>query len=211
MILPSWSGDTNTSSPDTVYRRILLLFGIEFNHVTHLRSSSIEQASAWGLDCFRLAAQTKHMLDILHKHYMSESNRDVLAMMAGFLQNQEYFVPRSLIKIPFEENNVYVTHIFPHYNRWVQEANSRRGDKNEKAAKNFLEVTIPFLAKVVIQDAPYHLARYPTSELSRFFVAQVVQKYPEYAEYCRTAMKQADDLAKARRTAHTQDLNRAAQ
>ena len=211
MLLPSWSGDNNSSAPDTVYRRVLERYGIEFNHVTHLRSSSIEQASTWGLDCFRLAIQSKHMVDKLHKFYMAESNRDVLSMMAGFLENETYFVPRLYVKIPFEHDKVYVTHIFPRYLHWVEEANSRRGDKNKLAAKNFLEKTLPYLAKVVIQDAPYHLEYYPNSEFSQFFRAQVVAKYPEYAEYCRSAIFKAEELAQARNEQQTRNLDRAAQ
>ena len=85
MLLPSWSGVNKISAPDTVYRRVLKSVGVEFNHLTHLRSSGIEQASTWGLDCFRLATHSKHLIDKINRFYMAESNREVLGMMSGFV------------------------------------------------------------------------------------------------------------------------------
>jgi hypothetical protein len=49
MLLESWSGEKNKSHPDTVYRRVLNAVGVIFNHLTHLLSCGIEQASTWGL------------------------------------------------------------------------------------------------------------------------------------------------------------------
>jgi hypothetical protein len=212
MLLPSWSGENNSTSPDTVYRRVLKEVGVEFNHLTHLRSSGLEQASTWGLDCFRLATMSKHLLDKINQFYMAESNRDVLSMMSGFVEDGDtYVVPRTHVEIPFLDNDEYVTHIFPRYLTWVAESQSRTGDKNWRAAKNFLFSVLPCLARIVIQDAPYHLIKYPSSEFSRFFRAQVYVKHPAYAEYCRTAIQKAEDFANARRDTETRDLNSAAQ
>jgi hypothetical protein len=212
MLLPSWSGVNNTSAPDTVYRRVLKQVGVEFNHLTHLRSSGLEQASTWGLDCFRLATMSKHLLDKINRFYMAESNRDVLSMMSGFVEEGDtYVVPRSQVEIPYLLNNEYVSHIFPRYLTWVAESESQNGDKNRLAAKNFLFSVLPCLARVVIQDAPYHLVKYPSSEFSQFFRAQVYLKHPAYAEYCRSAIEKADEFASARRDSETRDLNSASQ
>jgi hypothetical protein len=213
MLLHSWSGETNISAPDTVYRRVLKSVGVEFNHLTHLRSSGLEQASTWGLDCFRLATMSKHLLDKINRFYMAESNREVLTMMSGFVEEGDtsYVVPRTQVEIPYLLNDEYVSHIFPNYCTWVAESQSRNGDKNKLAAKNFLFGVLPCLARIVIQDAPYHLEKYPSSEFSRFFRAQVYVKYPAYAEYCRSAIKKADEFATARRERATKDLNSAAQ
>jgi hypothetical protein len=212
MLLGSWSWENNRSQTDRVYHRILDLVGIAFNHLTHLRSAGLEQASTWGLDCFRLATMSKHLVDKINRFYMAESNREVLSMMAGFIQEFEsYFVPRTHVEIPFKENNVYVGHIFPRYDAWVEEFESRNGDKNKIAAGNFLYKTLPLLARVVIQDAPYHLKKYPDSEFSQFFKGQVVIKYPEYGEYCSTAIAKAEELANSRNANQTRDLNAATQ
>jgi hypothetical protein len=212
MRLPSWSGEGNGSATDTVYRRVLQKVGVEFNHLTHLRSSGLEQASTWGLDCFRLATMSKHLLDKINRFYMAESNRDVLSMMSGFVEEGDsYVVPRTEIEIPYLLNNEYVSHIFPRYLTWVSESESRQGDKNRLAAKNFLFGVLPCLARVVIQDAPYHLAKYPTSEFSQFFRAHVYLKHAAYAEYCRSAIEKADVFASARRDTATRDLNSATQ
>jgi hypothetical protein len=212
MLLPSWSGEGNGSATDTVYRRVLQKVGVEFNHLTHLRSSGLEQASTWGLDCFRLATMSKHLLDKINRFYMAESNRDVLSMMSGFVQDSEtYLVPRTHVEIPYLLNDEYVQHIFPNYLTWVAESRSRTGDKNRLAAKNFLFSVLPCLARVVIQDAPYHLKKYPSSEFSQFFRAQVYVKHPAYAEYCRTAIEKAEVFANARRDSETRDLNSATQ
>ena len=212
MLLPSWGGVNNISAPDTVYHRVLKNVGVEFNHLTHLRSSGLEQASTWGLDCFRLATMSKHLLDKINRFYMAESNRDVLSMMSGFVEEGDsYVVPRTHVEIPFLENDEYVSHIFPRYLTWVAESQSRTGDKNRLAAKSFLYGVLPCLARTVIQDAPYHLVKYPSSEFSRFFRAQVYVKYPAYAEYCRSAIKKADEFVTARRNTEIRDLNSATQ
>lgn len=212
MLLPTWSGEGNDSAPEPVYRRFLDALGIIFNHLTHLRSSAMEQASTWGLDCFRLATMSKHLLDKINRFYMAESNRDVLHMMSGFREeNDAYFVPRTHVEIPFLANNEYVSHIFPNYQKWLSEFKSPQGDKNRLAAGNFLYKVLPYLARVVIQDAPYHIKKYPDSEFSRFFVQNVMLKHPEYHEYCSTAIGQAAEIAAARNHQETANLNSAAQ
>ena len=143
---------------------------------------------------------------------MAESNRDVLSMMSGFVEEGDsYFVPRTEVEIPYLLNDEYVSHIFPRYLTWVAESQSRHGDKNRLAAKNFLFSVLPCLAWIVIQDAPYHLVKYPSSEFSQFFRAQVYVKHAEYAEYCRSAIQKADEFTSVRRDTATRDLNSAAQ
>ena len=178
MLLPTWCYEGNDSAPDTVYRKVLRFCNIDFNHLTHLRSSAIEQASTWGLDVFRIATMSKHMVDKINRFYMSESNRDVLSMMSGFREEgARYYVPRTLIQVPFSHNKEYVTHIFPGYKRWLQELNSKEGDK-DLSAKNFLHKVLPLLARVVIQDAPYHLHKYPNSPFSKFFRDKLCNPMP---------------------------------
>jgi hypothetical protein len=145
---------------------------------------------------------------------MSESCREVLLMMSGFIQEgASYFVPRTQVEIPAEylPDNEYVTHIFPRYRVWCEEARSPSGDKNKIATKNFLEKTLPYLARVVIQDAPYHLKHYPNSKFSKFFRAQVIHDHPAYAEYCSSTIGRAEEIARARNRNLTRDLNVAAQ
>ena len=133
-------------------------------------------------------------------------------MMSGFVEEGDcYVVPRTHVEIPFLDNNEYVTHIFPRYLTWVAESQSRTGDKTKLAAKNFLFSALPCLARIVIQDVPYNLAKYPNSEFSLFFRSQVYLKYPEYAEYCLTAIQKAEEFANARRDTETRDLSTAAQ
>ena len=116
MLLPSWSYEGNDSAPDSVYRKILGFCKIDFNHLTHLRSSAIEQASTWGLDVFRIATMSKHLIDKINRFYMSESNRDVLSMMSGFREkHDQYYVPCTHIQVPFSHKNDYVSHVFPRY------------------------------------------------------------------------------------------------
>ena len=109
------------------------------------------------------------------------------------------------------ENNNYVRHIFPRYDVWLAQAQSKQGDKNTKASMNFLLKTLPLLARVVIQDAPYHLKYYPESAFSKFFTAHVLNKHPEYAEYCNTAIEKAREITSARNHNQTQGLPVAAQ
>ena len=88
MLLPTWSYEGNGTAPDIVYRKILGFCKINFNHLMHLRSLAIEQASTWGLDVFHIATMSKHLIDKINRFYMSENNRDVLSKMSGF--REEY-------------------------------------------------------------------------------------------------------------------------
>lgn len=155
---------------------------------------------------------SKHLIDKINRFYMAESNRDVLKMMSGFIEEEgeQYFIPRSHVKIPFLQNREYVTHVFPHYVRWLKEYNSDKGDKDQ-SAQNFLLCTIPYLARVVIQDAPHHLKKYPNSAFSRFFRSNLCMKFPEYAEFCKSALGEAHKISELANSEETRDLNPAAQ
>lgn len=86
--------------------------------------------------------------------------------MAGFQKEDAYFVPRALIVLPYQIM-YYVNLLLPQYGRWVQETNSTHGDKSD-AAKNFLELTLPYYVEVLVQDGIYLVRDFPNHPISLF-------------------------------------------
>lgn len=209
MLLKEWSGENNRNAINDVYRRVLQRSGARFNHLTHMRSAGMEFASAEGLDASIIATMSKHILDKIHGHYMTELCRVVLIVMAGFEKDDKYFVPRTEVQIPFEHNNEYVTHVFPNYRIWIEELQSGNGDRHKKAAENFLYKLLPYLARVVIQDAPYWLRYYPTHHWSEFLRTNFLCR-PEYKDFCDQAINKASDIATSRQVNGIENLNEAA-
>jgi hypothetical protein len=54
-------------------------------------------------------------------------------------------------------------------------------DDKHKSARNFLHVTLPFLARVLLQDAPRWIASYPNWFFSRIFQTKMTPAYNLWA------------------------------
>lgn len=213
-LLNSWAqshrerNNSQTSTVDTAYRKVLKdKFGFDTNHLTHLRSSAIEQASSYGLDCMRISTQSKHIQDKINRFYMSQSNPEVLKMMSGFRTEEdgEYFVPRTHLIIPNEDNNKYVEHIFPQYKTWVDDYKS--SNVPSEASKNFLHRVIPYLARTLIQDAPFLIKRYPSSTFAQYYRHWVLRNHPEYQKFNMEAPKMVEDMIDERRANFAKNLH----
>jgi hypothetical protein len=209
MVLQNWSHAKSLTTISKAYNRVLDATDTSFNHVTHLRSSGIERGSTAGLCSSTISTMSKHMTDKLNKYYMTELLPTVMSLMAGFGKDEPYFLPRSEVEIPYCSNNVYIRHVFPQYDRWLEEFSSEQGDKSKIAANNFLYKMIPFLARVVIQDAPYWLKYHPQHDWSVFLNSKVFQGRTDYKLFLSTAIARASQLSGTRQGSGLRDLNEA--
>lgn len=201
MLLDSWATQNRGKKEDSrktvdyAYRKVLKEHcGLDANHLTHLRSSAIEQASTYGLDCMRISTQSKHMMDKINRFYMAESTPEVMKMMSGFrhAEDGEYFVPRSHLEIPFQHQNEFVKHIFPAYPDWIDQYRSCK--QKSKASLNFLFEVIPFLARTLIQDAPFLMKKFPNCAFSCRYEMFVLSQHPEYRKFNTDALQKVKDL-----------------
>jgi hypothetical protein len=87
-----------------------------------------------------------------------------MKVMAGFQMNEEYYVPCTLLEMPWTEGEM-VRAVIPQYEMWVQQYMSPDGD-HTKAASNLLEHTLPFIAVVTLQDGIYWIKHFPDNSAS---------------------------------------------
>lgn len=205
-LLANWSNPGNQSAVDSKYREILEACQVDCNKVTHLRSSGIERASFLGLDHRRIASMSKHYVDVFGRSYSTELDYQVMLAMAGFGTGDSWYVPRAEVSLPRPVERC-VRDCFPRYDHWLQEFNSPRCCKEKRAARNFLVEFLPFVARVVIQDAPFWLREYPDHEFSKFFKCHMPD---QYLAWCRLARQQANALGARRDTAQVQGFGSAA-
>jgi hypothetical protein len=200
---PLIRGWRDNKAANEAYSTILDRCNIRWAKVTHLRKAGVEFASATGeLSADEIATMTKHAASnsgssTLMNHYMTELSKSVLRVMAGFSKDdKEYFVWRTrmlgLEEYCLQNGNISLLHrIFPAYQAWLQERDGPAGDKSD-AAKNFLDVTIPFLASVVVQDGIYWIKEFPDHEVSRLLLYIMPNNFPEFAHSQRQWVRQQE-------------------
>ena len=130
-----------------------------------------------------------------------------MLIMSGHGPNEPYFVPRTEIEeMPYTLDEC-IRKRFHLYNSWLEQLRRRKSDQH-KSAENFLLKVIPFLTKVIIQDAPYWLKYYPEHEYSR----KISNLFPvhSFKEWCTWAIQKATDISESRTIDEVKHLNDAA-
>ena len=114
--------------------------------------------------------------------------------MAGFRKDQEYFVPRSKLSFPDWTNlKDILQRLFPNINRWRAEYSSALGD-DSKAAANFLNELLPYLAMVIFQDGTYWIHKYPDHEVSILLRQVMPARYERWAVDARREAANMNDM-----------------
>lgn len=186
------------------FKRILSACGVEFNHVTHLRSAGIAWASSAGeLPADVLATMSKHRGERIFEAYMTELMPQVMEVMAGFTRGKTYFVPRIEVQLPYSDEEA-VKLCFPSIGRWRDEQASENGDKQQSAV-NFLYHLLPFLARVLLQDGPYWIRYFPNDSHTKRLLRRMP---PPYARWARQeAIQEANRLIETREIRNVDNLN----
>lgn len=169
----------------------------------------MEQASSRGLSADEIATMSKHRKERIFESYMTELFPSVMLVMAGFRKDEAYFVPRTEVDLPDELDNI-VQLCFPKYNQWIRDWNNgQNGGDTHTSTRNFLLHVIPFISRVIIQDAPYFLKYYPNHAYSVF----LKQKLPLsiWRDWAPTALEKAKEISEGRATSSVAALNNAAQ
>jgi hypothetical protein len=189
-----------------VFKQVYEDLGIKWDKTTHIRTQGIDNFARGGGKKEEIGQMSKHSSgDTLDLSYLPELSADVMMIAAGFsrrLGENSYLVDRWRINPndpefallpdnPNANDSDLAALIWPAYNRWVAQHNSTVGALKWKCGTNFLEKTLPFLAKVLVQDGIYWIKAYPQHEVSRLLLSVFGERYVEWGE------KQLAELAKS--------------
>ena len=188
-------------------KRVTNACGISWGKVTHFRKAGMDEASKEGLDDEIISSMSKHTRQKMNQ-YVTELNPTVMKCMAGFSQDDDYFIPRADLLLPdWMNEELLVNTLFPDYHMWTLEQQSVLGEKTD-AAQNFLYVLLPFLAKVIFQDGVYWVDKFPQHEVSRLLRGRMPPNYERWAVSAREEVLAAQ---RRRDTSLIQTYNEAAQ
>ena len=174
---------TKSSSAETAYRSVYQEANISWSKCLHLRKGGMDKAGTAGVGEEAVSTMSKHSTKKIRR-YMPELHSEVMSVMAGFQTNEEYYVPRCLLVLPWSTNEI-TRAVFPQYDTWVQQYFSPQGD-HSVAAKNFLEETLPFLAVVALQDGIYWIKDYPNNSAA----IMLKNTFPNYESWALQARKE---------------------
>jgi hypothetical protein len=125
--------------------------------------------------------------DNFDRSYMCEVSIPVCTTIAGFVPGkEEYFVPRTSIKIPCPIIDI-VRVLFPNYDTWIEETDDpERGDKTV-ASQHFLKNVIPYLTEVILQDGIYWILHFPQNPVVQLLQQSLDGKWPNesYSTWAR--------------------------
>jgi hypothetical protein len=199
-VLPNWRPtEAGRVSCSDCYKSVVEKHcGIQWNKVTHLRSTAMEQTSAAGISADVIATMSKHRGERLFDAYLTELFPEVMLVMSGHRPGDTE-LPYSLDKC--------IRKLFLHYDVWVDQLRSVEGDKH-LSAKNFLYDLIPYLTRVVFQDAPYWLKYYPNCHWSKCLSNLLPVHY--FREWCTQAILKAQQISDMRAVNKVDHLNTAA-
>jgi hypothetical protein len=136
------------------------------------RSSITKYASAGELTAKEIATMTKHGRSksgtaTLLKHYMTVLFSPVLQVTSCFgnKDDKDYIVLQTLFNInafcaQYGDGMEPVDSIFPYYRLWKDQQEADDGN-DSNAANNLISMTLPFFAKVVLQDGVYWMEMFP--------------------------------------------------
>ena len=120
-------------------------------------------------------------------------------VMAGFRRTEEYFVPRTHVRLPYTIN-YYIEKLLPKLPTWRNEASSRFGDKST-CSQNWLFDLLPWFIEVLVQDGIYFIHDFPNHCLSRY----LRNNLPGYE---RWAAQQRSWVREQHATRHVENLRK---
>jgi len=193
-IMQKWgTGKAGYEAARQSYTKVTRACGINWCKVTHLRKAGMDEASKGGVEERAISSMSKHASGEKVSCYVTELNAKLLKYMAGFSDNEEYFLPRSELILPDWITKEQLTDLcFPASIRWRREQQSALGDASE-AARNFLYELLPFLSTVIFQDGIYWIKKFPEHEVSRLLLNKMPPAYERWAESARVEVKLKQD------------------
>lgn len=206
----------NHGAANASYTQVLDANNLKWEKVTHMRKSGIESASAAGLDAQSIGTMSKHQSERgsskMNTVYVTELFPPVLLWAAGYDKNDinSYNNPRTRLQLPIIDNDDVLHAIFPKLEQWKAEQRDENGD-NRECAEHFVNVVLPFLAMVVIQDGIYWIHDYPQSLPSRLLQERMRAVFPGYIRWAHEARQEIIRQAQSVGQVQVETLNATAQ
>jgi hypothetical protein len=199
MKLVSWE---SLQSHASQFKRVYEAAEVYWLKNTHIRLQGIDRAHFRGAPHESIRQLSKHTPDKLSGAYMPELPPDTMHVNAGFSMRrgfeEEYFVPRALLNLDeFGDADERTALIFGKVTEWREQAASRIGDKS-KAAENFLNKTLPFLATVAIQDGIHWVNDFPQHAVTLYLVRVLGERYLTWASNARNEVERMTQDLQAR-------------
>jgi hypothetical protein len=176
----------NTTSAEAAFKAVYQEADIQWSKCLHLRKGGMDKAGTAGVSEEAVSTMSKHSTSKI-KQYVPQLHSGVMTVMAGFQTNEEYYVPRCFLDMPWTPDEM-VRAIFPQYESWRQQYLSPQGDDSE-AARNFIQETLPFLSMVALQDGIYWIKMYPNNSASTI-LKNTFPNYEAWASQARSAVIQ---------------------
>ena len=126
---------------------------------------------------------SKHRHGKIEKSYLTELFPPVMRLMANMEKNEDTDFPRTLLDLPWTTEALF-TIIFTKRITWLAQW-SCENDGKSKAADNFLNKILPFLAKVVVQDGIYYIRDFPEHQYSRLLKKVMPPDFERWAQNAR--------------------------
>jgi len=140
--------------------------GVTCCKLTHLRTLAVQHAGSEGLAPWQINTMTKHMLEKINSAYQSEVDKTTMKVMAGFSQDESYFVPRTFVATPLPIEQLCHL-LLPNLAEWRIQAESPQGDKST-CCRHFLWDIVPFLVEILVQDGIFLIRDFPDHPMSSF-------------------------------------------
>lgn len=135
--------------------------------ITHHRTASVQYGGSQGLTAEQISTFTKHKLDKLHSAYMPEVEEETLKVMSGFRKWETRYVKTEHVVYP-RERLLYLKagtkHLLPHYDRYIREHTSSRGDHSTCADKFLLHI-LPYFVDTVLSCGFWFIKDFPKHPL----------------------------------------------
>lgn len=169
---------------------------------------------------------TKHRDNNFTRSYRAEMCVQIACTLAGFLPKEDddkYFVPRAHTQLPNnldndkQKYNELVDHLFPVLKVWKEELESEDGDKDHyESAYHFLNVVVPWLTKILIQDGVIWIKMFPSNSAKNILVHKMTVDPKgvalmgglNYSQWAASARNQIKTMIDARKLAiESRDLS----
>ena len=137
--------------------------------LTHHRTNAVQRAGSESMAPHQISTMTKHVLDKMHQAYYPEVDKKLCAVMAGFSNDEKWYVPRTYLDQPPNNATSWAaccSYLMEGYPVWLQQRHSAEGDKSSCAYK-FLDEILPFFTEVLIQDGIYMIEEFPNHPMSQ--------------------------------------------
>lgn len=148
-------------------KRVLEACSVNTNKVTHHWTASVQYAGSEGLSTTQVSSLTKHMTEKLASCYMPEVEKETVKVMAGFSKDEAYFVPETLLPLPYDIH-MLEGFLLPNLENWRLQAAAPHIGDSSTCAQNFLYVTLPYFTEVLVQDGIFFIRDFPNHPMARY-------------------------------------------